>query len=977
MYQPKLIGINEVLPKNFTDPIHKEEFEIEGFDMLPHPNVISNVGRGSILYVHKSLNGKPVDFNELDSVFEEQVFAEINLTNNDKLLAGVMYRRDQGTDSNNDAMLKLFPHIAKADFTHNLLMGDYNFRNIDWCTMSTSSSDQKSLDNRFIDCVNECCFTQHITEPTRQRGDDIPTTLDLVFTNEENMIDKLEINAPLGKSDHSVITFDFVAETPPQAPKVQVLFDKGDYTKISAMLNEVNWEDEMKKFEGDVEAQWKFLKDIHDEAVKTYIPTKTLQVNGKRPKKFQIPYTEENLRKFKKKNKLWSRVRRGLADEEEKLHYKRLRNQIRSLTRKAKKKLEKHIAKQAKSNPKAFWQYSQQKLKTKTGIPDLLVDPKMEKSPNKVYTKNDQEKADVLQNFFSSVFTNEPPGTMPEFNTRDFESALTTVKITPDIVEKKLSCLKANKSPGPDKMHPRVLKSISKAICVPVSIIFNTSISTRTLPEEWKVGKISAIFKKGNKSSPGNYRPVSLTAILCKVLESIVRDEIVVHFKSNNLFSSKQFGFLSGRSTVFQLLKVLDIWTDILDQGGTLDMIYCDFMKAFDKVPHGRLVYKLQKYGVEGDLLGWISSFLSNRSQEVVVNNAKSKSAPVTSGIPQGSVLGPLLFVVYINDLPDIVDKDTFIYLFADDTKAFRLIRGHEDRVQLQKDINKMVEWSKTWLLKFHPEKCKMMHIGKYEITGDEPVPEKRAGIVKFIYNMEEHPLEYTKCEKDLGVQVDDKLNFESHIYYSIKKANRVWFVVRRTLDYMDEESFALIFKGLVRPHLEYAAPVWSPHGHGHGKHIDDIEKVQRRATKTIPGFKDLEYNERLRKLDLPTLAYRRVRGDMIQVFKMLHEDPKVSYDKEIPEFLVRTVKAHDISTRAGSDPKSLYTPRFNTPIRQHSFSQRVIHIWNDLPADAKNAKSVVEFEKILDNFWENQPLKYDNHKADIILQKQPARFLN
>ena len=158
------------------------------------------------------------------------------------------------------------------------------------------------------------------------------------------MVDKLEFNAPLGKSDHSVLTFDFVAETPPQAPKVQVLFDKGDYTKISEMLEKVKWEGELEKYEGNVEEQWKVFKDIYDEAVKLYIPTKTLQFNGKRPKKFQIPYTEENLRTFKKKNKLWSRVRRGLADEEEHLQYRRLRNQIRSLTRKAKKKLEKHVA---------------------------------------------------------------------------------------------------------------------------------------------------------------------------------------------------------------------------------------------------------------------------------------------------------------------------------------------------------------------------------------------------------------------------------------------------------------------------------------------------------------------------------------------------------------------------------------------------------------------------------------------------------
>ena len=167
------------------------------------------------------------------------------------------------------------------------------------------------------------------------------------------------------------------------------------------------------------------------------------------------------------------------------------------------------------------------------------------------------------------------------------------------------------------------------------------------------------------------------------------------------------------------------------------------------------------------------------------------------------------------------------------------------------------------------------------------------------------------------------------------------------------------------------------PQGHGHGKHIEDLENVQRRATKTIPGFKDLDYNVRLRKLSLPTLAYRRTRGDMIQVFKMLHENPKVSYDKAIPIFLKRTVDMHAVGTRAQSDPKNLYTPRFNTPIRQNSFSQRVIHIWNDLPPEVQNAKTVIEFEKLLDDYWDNQPLKYDDFKADIILQNKPSRFLD
>ena len=214
-------------------------------------------------------------------------------------------------------------------------------------------------------------------------------------------------------------------------------------------------------------------------------------------------------------------------------------------------------------------------------------------------------------------------------------------------------------------------------------------------------------IKKGVRTHPLNYRPVSLTCIICKIFENIIRDHIIKHMKENNLFSPKQFGFIEGRSPTLQLLHVLDIWTKILNQGGTLDVVYCDFMKAFDKVPHQRLLLKLEKYGINGNILGWIRSFLSDRTQCVTINNATSITCPVTSGIPQGSVLGPILFVIYINDLPEVVDEDSFIFLFADDTKVFRQIRNDLDRDQLQKDISNLLSWSEKWLLKFHPDKCK------------------------------------------------------------------------------------------------------------------------------------------------------------------------------------------------------------------------------------------------------------------------------
>ena len=284
-------------------------------------------------------------------------------------------------------------------------------------------------------------------------------------------------------------------------------------------------------------------------------------------------------------------MRKKLASEEEKLTYRKLKNQIRRLTRQGKKILEKNIVKQIRSNPKSFWKYAQSKLKTRVGIPDL--ETKIGDSTS--YTKNDQEKADLLQEYFSSVFTDEPLGDLPNFPKRIYSSELRNITVTNDIVKNKLLKLKTNKSPGPDKTHPRVPHEITPKITKPLTIIFNTSLRTMFLPSEWKKASASAIFKKGNKSLSKNYRPVSLTAILCQVLESIIRDSVIKHMRDNELFSDRQFGFIIGRSTVLQMLRVLDIWTEILDQGGSLDIIYCDFMKAFDKVPHRRLLLKKRK----------------------------------------------------------------------------------------------------------------------------------------------------------------------------------------------------------------------------------------------------------------------------------------------------------------------------------------------------------------------------------------------
>jgi len=391
---------------------------------------------------------------------------------------------------------------------------------------------------------------------------------------------------------------------------------------------------------------------------------------------------------------------------------------------------------------------------------------------------------------------------------------------------------------GPDELHPRILKELSGEIAEFVTSLFQESIDIGCVPSLWKKAIVTAIHKKGKKTEPSNYRPISLTCVLCKVLEGILRTHILDHLQKNDLLCSEQYGFIPKRSATLQLLNVFDKWMTVLDKGGHIDVIYCDIMKAFDQVPVDRLLIKARSLGLRGNLLAWISSFLKDRTMSVVINGERSSEGNVTSGVPQGSVLGPLLFVIFINDMPEGILSQ--IMMFADDTKLFREIVHEDDHNTLQKDLDLLSNWSKDWKLKFHPEKCFIMHLGRSNPKAD--------------YHLNGHILHKSTIEKDLGILVDDKLRFEDHIISKISKARQMWGMIRRSFIYIDCEMFTYLFKSLVRPHLEYANNIWSPQTKGL---IKDIESVQRQATKQVPGLEKLSYQEQLMKLRLPTLNHR------------------------------------------------------------------------------------------------------------------------
>ena len=507
-----------------------------------------------------------------------------------------------------------------------------------------------------------------------------------------------------------------------------------------------------------------------------------------------------------------------------------------------------------KQNTRYFFSYANKKLKTTSAVGPLI-------SQNGTLTGEPKEMSEILRKQYESVFSKANQEKLVS-NPQDFfeETPNTGQQLTNIIIRETdiiaaIDEMAADAAAGPDGFHPQLLKRCKVELANPLKILWTESLATGTVPGILKTGIITPIYKGGNRGTPSQYRPVVLTSHLIKICERVIRKQIVEYLEINNLFNEGQHGFRQNRSCLSQLLVHYEGILRCIQEGNNADVIYLDFAKAFDKVDHGILLHKLRSYGIHGQLGKWLHSFLSQRKQRVSVHGEPSEPSTVQSGVPQGSVLGPLLFLIHVGDIDKNL-KHSEATSFADDTRIRKKTRNENETTQLQQDLDRIISWASENNMALNRDKFELLRYGN-----NMDLKERTA------YLVSSHTIQDKDHVKDLGVHMSSDASFTYHYNIITNAARQMSGWVLRTFETREEKCMITLWKTMILPKLEYCCQLWSPHTI---TDITNIEAMQRTYTNKIRGVENMTYWERLRHLKLYSLQRRRERYITIYVWKIL-----------------------------------------------------------------------------------------------------------
>ena len=896
------------------------EYELQGYSGYFYERD-NRQGGGVVLYVKSSFSIRNVHNVKEIGTDVESVWLDIGtVTDNLWLRVGLFYRspcppNGQGRDYVSFLNEKYVDEINRALGTLGndsiaLVLGDFNYPDIDWGLQHASDD----ISKKFLDCVHDNFLEQMVHFPTRGGN-----YLDLVLTNRNSIISNMHSLARLGSSDHESVSFDLDINVHSSSNNKETYnYRKGDYDKFRLLLSEIDWDSKFR--DKSCTEMWETFKSDVDRLQKDCIPKVATRIGNYKYKPGWWDSEIGNL--IKEKHRANDKMIRNNYQVTDVNNFRYIRDKVKTTIRQ--KCIQEDIGLGREKNPKKLFRKYKVKSKVKERINFI-------KRGDQVFS-GDKDISDGFNAFFASVFGIDNSDV--DINLHDDEifgnvNSLTSFEITTDSVGKIIRSLDTNKSMGPDGISARILKEGVDSLSYALTKIFNKSLADSVVPDDWKLANVVPIHKKGNRELVENYRPISLTSVVCRIMEKVVKYELTGFLNSYKLIRKSQHGFTKNRSCLTNLLEYLEYVTSIVDSGDAADVVYLDFSKAFDKVSHRKLIRKLWSFGIRGSLLGWISNWLLGRRQRVVLNGEESEWADVTSGVPQGSVLGPLLFILYANDLE--LGIDCRVYKFADDTKMVVRLKkenivskNYVDNRFGQKNVDKLVGWSDRWDMQFNASKCKVLHLGS-----NNP---------KFGYSMSGVWLEPSNVEKDLGIFIDDKLKFSKQVLEARNKANRMLGFISRNVAHRSKEVIKTLYNAYVRPHLEYCVQAWSPH---YKNDIEMLEKVQHRATKLVSGLRGVDKYTRLRELNMFTLETRYKRGDMIEVYKIFNKLDDLNFE----DFFV----LNNDGLRGHS--KKLKVKRLEKELncRKYSFGIRIVELWNKLSEDTVSSNSLDTFKKLLD----------------------------
>jgi len=908
---PKKASLNNLLSEYNPDIIAVTETwlkpDVLSSEFLPSEYNVLRKDRpdgygGVLLACRKTLNCKTLNINTVS----EALACQLLFNNNESLIVCAFYRPPNRSLESITSLCNFFKSIVDQYPSSPIwFTGDLNLPNIDWETNHVNGSNYpNSLCELIIDFILEYGFTQTVNSATREEN-----ILDVFFTNRPSLVHTCH-TIP-GISDHEAVLIESSIILPPQQTKLRkiILWNQADTQSIKESIEQFSTEFFEKYSQSTpVDILWEEFRLLCIDCISS-IPTRSMCTIQKQP------WITSYIRRLSRKKKRLYKIAKQTNSPHKWQAYKNLKKEVQQKCRAAYQHYITSLTDETGSVTKRLWSYIKSQRKDSCNITSL--------KHNDVLYNEDHTKAKLLNNYFTSVYTPISSSPSPSLNNPPYPD-ISELSIDVNGVAKLMQELDASKAPGPDRIPSRFLKLFYIELAPILTVVFQSSIYHATVPQDWKQANIVPIFKKGDHTLCQNYRPVSLTSVCSKLLEHILYSHIYSHLSTHNILCDEQHGFRHARSCESQLITTVNDFAATLNNKGQTDAILLDFSKAFDRVSHQHLYHKLNHYGIRGNLLEWVKHFLSGRCQQVIVNGEQSDPAEVTSGVPQGTVLAPLLFLCFINDLPDNIISS--VKLYADDVILYRVIHSEEDCHHLQQDLQTLQEWATKWDMSFNIQKCEFLRITN------------KINSIRFQYKLNSEVIREATHSKYLGVTIDSKLSWSQHIREVISKANKVKGFLQRNLRSLPMSVKANCFKSLVKPILEYACVVWAPHTQ---KDISNVESVQRRAARFV--FNDYSYHssvtEMLHRLNWPSLSSCRDQLKAITMFKIVHNLIDIS-----PTYLTPVTSTYNWR----GHPLKFQQPATRTDSYLYSFFPSAIKIWNALPDDVILSTTLNQFKSKL-----------------------------